>query len=114
MTIVEAKRGEVISGLLLTETASVPTLRTTTDQVVLAKADLTERTTNEKSLMPEALLESLNDREQIELLKFPTANRDSWRERDLSRWLCPVPASSTPSLVSAVRSLACYGARITR
>jgi hypothetical protein len=40
----------------------------------VAKADVAQRTTSEKSMMPESLLESLKDREQIELLKFLTDN----------------------------------------
>lgn len=74
MTTVRTKRGEVISGLLLAETASALTLRTTTHQGVLAKSDITERAASELSLMPQGLLESLNDYEQIELLKFLTEN----------------------------------------
>jgi putative heme-binding domain-containing protein len=74
MTTVETRSDEVISGLLTGETASALTLRTTVGESVVAKADITERVTSEKSLMPEGLLEALPDREQIELLKFLTGN----------------------------------------
>ena len=74
MTTVETRQGDVISGLVVKETQSALTLRTTTDQVVLAKIDIANRTTSERSLMPEGLLESLNEREQLELLKFLTSN----------------------------------------
>ena len=57
MTTVETKQGGVISGLVVNETASALTLRTTTDQVVVAKADIASRTASERSLMPEGLLE---------------------------------------------------------
>jgi putative heme-binding domain-containing protein len=70
MTTVETKQGDVVSGLLTAETATAVTLRTTTGESVVAKADILSRATSERSLMPEGLLESLNDREQIELLKF--------------------------------------------
>ena len=63
-----------MSGLILSETASALTLRTTADQVVVAKADIAKRETSDRSLMPEGLLESLKDRERIELLKFLTEN----------------------------------------
>ena len=74
MTTVETKAGDTISGLILSETGSALTLRTTTEQVVVAKADIAQRETSDRSLMPEGLLEALPDREQIELLKYLTGN----------------------------------------
>jgi putative heme-binding domain-containing protein len=74
MTTVETKKGETISGLVVSETPSALTIRLVTDQVIIAKTDIAERRMNETSLMPEGLLESLNDREQIELLLFLTSN----------------------------------------
>lgn len=74
MTTVETKGDDVISGLLVAETPSALTIRTTAGETVIPKANITSRATSEKSLMPEGLLESLNDREQIELLKFLTTN----------------------------------------
>ena len=74
LTTVETKTDEVISGLLVNETASAITLRTTVGESVVPKADIKERTKSHKSLMPEGLLEALPDREQIELLKFLTAS----------------------------------------
>ncbi|MBL9134366.1 MAG: hypothetical protein JNK85_00795 [Verrucomicrobiales bacterium] len=70
MTTVETQSGDVISGLVLNENTSALTLRTTTAEQVIAKAQITERTKGELSLMPEGLLEQLGPREQIELLKF--------------------------------------------
>jgi len=64
----------VISGLVVNETQSAITLRTTAGESLVAKADVAQRTTGEKSMMPESLLESLKDREQLELLKFLTDN----------------------------------------
>lgn len=74
MTTVETKSDEVISGLVVNETPSAVTLRTTVGESVVPKADIKERTKSEKSLMPEGLLEALGDREQIELLKFLTGS----------------------------------------
>jgi putative membrane-bound dehydrogenase-like protein len=74
MTIIERRKGDVLSGLVVNESPSAITIRTATEQVVVARTDIVERTTSEKSLMPEGLLESLSDREQLELLKFLTAN----------------------------------------
>ena len=74
MTTVETRSGDTISGLVLGETGSALTLRTTTEPVVVPKADIVRRETSDRSLMPEGLLESLSDRERIELLKYLTEN----------------------------------------
>ncbi len=74
MTNLDLKNGDVISGLVVSETTSALTIRTATEQVVVSKADVAGRTLSENSLMPEGLLESLGEREQIELLKFLTSN----------------------------------------
>lgn len=74
VTTVETKDDETISGLLTGETPSALTVRTTTGETVIPKATIKRRSTAEKSLMPEGLLESLGEREQIELLKFLTTN----------------------------------------
>jgi len=74
MTTIETKRGDVISGLLVNETPTTLTLRTTTEERALAQTEVAQRRTSELSLMPEGLLEPLNEREKIELLKFLTGN----------------------------------------
>jgi len=74
MTTVETKQGDMISGLVINETPAAVTIRTTAGETVVAKADLAQRNPSENSLMPEGLLESLTDREQLELLKFLTSN----------------------------------------
>jgi putative heme-binding domain-containing protein len=74
MTTVETRNGDVISGLVTAESSDALTIRTVTDQIVLAKKTIVQRTKSEKSMMPEGLLESLSDREQLELLKFLTSN----------------------------------------
>jgi putative membrane-bound dehydrogenase-like protein len=74
MTTIETKKGDVASGLLGSENADAVTLRTPTGPIVLPKAEIVSRVTSDKSLMPEGLLETLTDREQIELLKFLTSN----------------------------------------
>ena len=74
LTLVETKAGDVFSGLFVIETPTALTLRTVVDQVVVTKADIAQRSTSDKSLMPEGLLEGLTEREQIELLKFLTSH----------------------------------------
>ena len=73
MTTVETKSGDVQSGLVVNESASALTLRTISAELVIAKDDVAKRETSAKSLMPEGLLESMSQREQLELLKFLTA-----------------------------------------
>lgn len=73
-TTLETKKGDVISGLVVSETPGALTIRTTTEAIVVSKTEIARRNSSEKSLMPEGLLESLNDRERLELLKFLTAN----------------------------------------
>ena len=73
-TMIETKDDETVTGLMANETASAVTLRTTTGDIVIPKTSIKARTRGEKSLMPEGLLDSLNEREQIELLKFLTSN----------------------------------------
>jgi len=74
MTTVETRGGDVISGLLVGETPSAVTIRTIAGESVVAKTDIAQRNTSDKSLMPEGLLEALSDREQLELLKYLTSN----------------------------------------
>jgi len=74
MTTVETRSGDVISGLVESESPATLTMRTVTEQIVVPKAQIVERRKSEKSLMPEGILESLSDREQLELLKFLTSS----------------------------------------
>jgi putative heme-binding domain-containing protein len=74
LTTIETTSGVLVSGVITNETAANLTIRTTMGEVVTAKSDIVERVTSEKSMMPEALLDSLNDREQLELFKFLIAN----------------------------------------
>ena len=74
MTIIETRKGEVISGLVAGESPSAVTVRSPSGETVIAKSEIVRRDLSSKSLMPEGLLESLGDRERLELLKFLTAN----------------------------------------
>jgi putative heme-binding domain-containing protein len=74
MTTVETRKGDVISGLVVGDSLGTLTIRTVADQIVVAKDDVVRRTKSEKSLMPEGLLDSLTEREQLELLKYLTSN----------------------------------------
>ena len=74
MTTIETRQGEVHAGLVVAETAGSVTLRTPTEQRTIPKSEIAKRELSDKSLMPEGLLNALNEREQIELLKFLTTN----------------------------------------
>jgi len=73
MTNVETKDGELVSGLLNAETDSAVTIRTQTDKITVPKTKIAKRELSEKSIMPEGLLDALQPREQLELLKYLTA-----------------------------------------
>ncbi len=62
--------GRVVTGLLMKETSDAYTVRTLNDQVVIRKEEVDEMRVSTNSFMPEGLLKTLNQREQIELLKF--------------------------------------------
>ncbi|MBL9175525.1 MAG: hypothetical protein JNL10_18425, partial [Verrucomicrobiales bacterium] len=70
---VETKSGDLVSGLLIQETGSALTLKTPTEQRVIGRDEIARRERSDRSLMPAGLLDSLNPREQIELLKFLTS-----------------------------------------
>lgn len=69
-TLIETKSGDVITGLVRAETSSAVTVRTTVGESVIPKADIVKRTLSQKSLMPEGLLDGMNERQQLELLKY--------------------------------------------
>jgi putative heme-binding domain-containing protein len=62
--------GLVITGLIQEETDSALTIRTATDPITVAKEEIEEVRVSSNSFMPEGLLNSLNDREKLELLKY--------------------------------------------
>jgi putative heme-binding domain-containing protein len=74
MTTVETRKGDVLSGLVINDAPTVLTLRTTVEQIPIPKTEILHRATSTASLMPEGLLEGLNERERLELLKYLTSN----------------------------------------
>lgn len=72
MTTVDTTDGELVSGLLANESDSAITIRTQTDKITLPKNKIAKRQLSDKSIMPEGLLDSLQPREQLELLKYLT------------------------------------------
>ncbi len=72
LQIITKKDGSVVSGMIDRETDTALVLRTVTDTINVAKADIKERQKTPQSLMPPGLLEALTEREAVELLKFLT------------------------------------------
>jgi len=72
MTNVDTKDGELVSGLLANETDTTLTIRTQTEKITLPRSKVAKRALSEKSIMPEGLLDGLQPREQLELLKYLT------------------------------------------
>jgi putative heme-binding domain-containing protein len=62
--------GRSLSGLVENETDSAVTLRTATNRVIVAKDEIEDIRVSPNSFMPTGLLQTLNEREQIELFKY--------------------------------------------
>ncbi len=73
MTNIETKDGETITGLLAAETDTTLTIRNQTEKRTLPKDKIATRALSDKSIMPEGLLDTLQPREVLELLKYLTA-----------------------------------------
>jgi putative heme-binding domain-containing protein len=74
--VITKKDGSVVSGLLDKETPTTITLRTVTEPVNVAVADVKEHEKLAQSLMPPGLLEALPEPKVLELLKFLLSKQD--------------------------------------
>lgn len=68
--IISTAEGQVITGVVEKETESSITVRTLTSSETIAKDDILNMKVSTNSFMPEGLLNTLNDREKIELFKY--------------------------------------------
>ena len=75
MHVITRKDGAVVAGILDQETSTAITLRTVTEPIIVAKADIKEHQKLAQSMMPPGLLEALPESKVIELLKFLTSKR---------------------------------------
>ncbi|RYD35852.1 MAG: DUF1080 domain-containing protein, partial [Verrucomicrobiaceae bacterium] len=73
LVILTKTDGSVLSGIIASEKPDSVTLRTITETVTVPVSAIKEREKLEQSLMPPGLLESLPEREALELLKFLTS-----------------------------------------
>ena len=72
LNIITLNDGKIISGMPANETADVLTIQTLTEAVDIRKASMNTRQVLDQSMMPPALLESLPEKQVIELLKYLT------------------------------------------
>ncbi len=70
LTVLQLADGSTVAGMIEADSGTALTVRTLVDSLVVRKSDIKERTTLEQSLMPPNLLQPLEDRERIELLKY--------------------------------------------
>ena len=72
LNVVTRKDGVVVSGMPASETPDQLTIQTLTEPVAIPKAQIKSRQVLQQSMMPPALLDSLTEKEVIELLKYLT------------------------------------------
>ncbi|MBI5768303.1 MAG: c-type cytochrome [Verrucomicrobia bacterium] len=70
--LVTKKDGSVVSGMFDKETDTAVVIRTITETISVPKSDIKSREVTPQSMMPPGLLESLPEREAVELLNFLT------------------------------------------
>ena len=70
MTVLELDDGRVVSGLIQRETDSAITMRTLNDSLVVPKSSVEDRQLSELSMMPEGLLDQLQEQERIDLIAY--------------------------------------------
>jgi putative membrane-bound dehydrogenase-like protein len=73
ITVIETKTGQSVSGMIENQTETAISLRTLTDTLTIAQSDIVKVTTLPQSMMPAGLLETLNETQVVELLKYLTA-----------------------------------------
>jgi putative heme-binding domain-containing protein len=70
LTIVTAKDGRVLSGIIDKESADAVILKTLTEKVVIGKAEIAKLDTLNVSMMPEGLLQTMKDTEVLDLIAY--------------------------------------------
>ncbi len=70
VTTVVTSRGRVLNGLVAEETYNVLVLKTSNDDVTVAKADVEERSLSNVSMMPEGMLDKLTPTERRNLVAY--------------------------------------------
>ena len=75
VSVIALKSGRLVNGVVVAETEQTLTVQTDKEQIVVAKADIEERTRTSKSLMPDGLLDNLKQDEVRDLIAFVRKRR---------------------------------------
>jgi putative membrane-bound dehydrogenase-like protein len=70
VTVIVTESGQIVTGLLDSESAGAVVLRTAEKTISIPKKEIAERKLADQSLMPTGLLDKMSEIEVIELLKF--------------------------------------------
>lgn len=70
VTLFQMADGILISGVAVLEDAATVTVQTTKDKIVIEKGEIESRKRSTQSLMPEGLLDSLDDQAKIDLMAY--------------------------------------------
>lgn len=75
VSVIALKSGRVINGVVVSETANTLTIQTDKEEMVVAVADIEERTRTTKSLMPDGQLDALTTDQVRDLIAFVRQRR---------------------------------------
>lgn len=70
ITIVNTRSGQTVSGILDHQTDTAITLKTIAETTTIPRSNIASITESTQSMMPPGLLDTLNEREKIELIKY--------------------------------------------
>jgi putative heme-binding domain-containing protein len=70
VTLFQMADGTLVSGVAVLEDAATVTVQTTKDKIVIEKGEIESRKRSTQSLMPEGLLDSLDDQARIDLMAY--------------------------------------------
>jgi len=70
VTLFQMADGMLVSGVAILEDSTTITVQTNQDKIVLEKADIESRKPSKQSLMPEGLLDALDDQAKIDLMAY--------------------------------------------
>jgi putative heme-binding domain-containing protein len=62
--------GTLVSGVAIIEDSATVTVQTTKDKIVIEKSEIESRKRSTQSLMPEGLLDTLDDQAKIDLVAY--------------------------------------------
>ena len=68
--LILTREGRVVTGLVIEETATAVTVRTATATETISTEEIEEIRVSDQSFMPSGLLDNLEERQKIELLKY--------------------------------------------